>query len=170
MPRIVQEALKHGKMYESKARDMYTNYLKHTLQHDIDVRETGIVIQPNLFWLAASPDGLISDKSDGQKIGLIEIKCPRSKKYDTPEEMLNDKNFYMHLVDGEPRLKMDHANGYYTQIQMAMGLSGLSFCDFIVYSFKGLILSRTRFDGPYFIELIKRLNKFYKIYMLPEIS
>ena len=49
--------------------------MKFVLKHDINVRESGLVIQPNLFWLAASPDGLVSDHSDSRKGGLIEIKC-----------------------------------------------------------------------------------------------
>ena len=64
MSYIVKENFKHGKIYESVAREIYKNYMKYTLKHGIDIRETGIVIQPNLFWLAAGPDGIISDKSD----------------------------------------------------------------------------------------------------------
>ena len=84
--------------------------------------------------------------------------------------MLNDEKFYIHYLDGEPQLKIEHSNGYYTQIQMAMGLAGLSFCDFIVYTFKGMIIARTSFNSNFFEDLIKRLNWFYKNYMLPELA
>ena len=36
--------------------------MKFVLKHDINVRETGLLIQPNLFWLAANPDGLVSER------------------------------------------------------------------------------------------------------------
>ena len=78
MKKKFPKALKHGKSHEPTARD-YTQYLKFVLMHDINVRETGLVVQPNLFWLAASPDGLVSDHSDSRKVGLIEIKCPKLK-------------------------------------------------------------------------------------------
>ena len=71
----LKDALKHGKLHELTARQNYTQYMKFVLKHDINVRESGLVIQPNLFWLAASPDGLVSDHSDSRKGGLIEIKC-----------------------------------------------------------------------------------------------
>ena len=56
------------------ARENYTRYLKFVLKHDINVLETGLVIQPNLSWLAASPDGLVSDYSDSIRVGLTEIQ------------------------------------------------------------------------------------------------
>ena len=66
-----------------------------------------------------------------------------------------------------PELKKDHSHGYYSQIQMAMGLCGLSLFNFVVYTFKGMIISRTLFDQSYFEELVTKLNNSYKKYMLP---
>ena len=83
--------------------------------------------------------------------------------------MLREKIFYMHIVDDKPQLKKTHGNGYYTQIQLAMGLAGVKFCDFIVYTFKGMIISRTAFDEEYFEKLVLKLNMFYKQYMLPKL-
>ena len=34
-------------------------------------------------------------------------------------------------------LKKELSYGYYTQIQMAMGLAGVTYCDFLVLSLKG---------------------------------
>ncbi len=73
------------------------------------------------------------------------------------------------MEDGVPVLKKDHSNGYYSHIQMAMGLSGAPFCDFIVYKFKGMIIAKTPFNNEYFINLTQKLNSFYKNYMLPKI-
>ena len=56
--------------------------------------------------------------------------------------MLNMRMEYQYL-------KKDHPNGYYTQIQMAMGFSQITFCDFIVYTFDGMIIIRTQFDEDY---------------------
>ena len=38
--------------------------MKFHLNKNIDVREIGLVLQPKLFWLTASPDGLVSDKTN----------------------------------------------------------------------------------------------------------
>ena len=130
--------------------------MKFKLKH-VSGRETGIMIQPLLCWLAASPEGLITDESITPILGLIEIKCPFSKRNVHPQYMLKVKNFYVELRDGMLHLKEEHSNGYHSQIQMAMGLSQLKFCDFIVYSFKGMIIIRIPFREICFIKLTEKL-------------
>ena len=44
------------------ARQIYIDVMKFKLKHNVSVRETGIVIQPLLYWLVASPNGLITDE------------------------------------------------------------------------------------------------------------
>ena len=92
--------------------------------------------------MAASPDGLVSDKSneDARQIGLIEIKCPKSKKSGKINDQVHDQSFYVKYEDGVPVLKKEHPNCCYTQIQIAMRLSQIKFCDFIVYTFDGIII------------------------------
>ena len=43
------------------------------MKRNIFLREAGLVIQPLLFWLGASPDGLIYDKEYSDHPGLFEI-------------------------------------------------------------------------------------------------
>ena len=107
------------------------------------------------------------DRNLGQQPGLIEIKCPKSKKSVAPADLLKDKSFYVELKDGQPKLKESHE--YYSQIQMAMGLSGVSYCDFVVYTFAGLIIARTPYDHDRFLQIMLRINSFYKQYMLPKL-
>ena len=52
---------------------------------------------------------------------------------------------------------------------MAIGLPGASLSDFVVYTFKGLIIVRTNFDNEYFLDLVDKLNSFYNAYMLPKL-
>ena len=52
------------------------------------------------------------------------------------------------------------------QIQLAMALSGFDTCDFVVYTFKGLIIVRTEFYVSYFESVIQKLNSFYEKFML----
>ena len=72
-----------------------------------------------LYWLAVSPDGLIIDESGTPIFGLIEIKCPFSKRNLYSLDMLKDNNFYVELRDGMPHLTEQHSNGYCSQIQMS---------------------------------------------------
>ena len=50
-----------------------------------------------------------------------------------------------------------------------MGLAGASFCDFVVYTFGGIIISRLDFDHTYFVDLMQKINSFYRTYMLPKL-
>ena len=164
LPKTVKDAMSHGKQYEPVARKLYENVLNYQLYRCCTVRETGCVIQPNLPWLLASPDGLVVDP-DG--IGLIEIKCPKSKANHTFDEMLSDKSFYIGKNnDGNLFLKKTHSYGYYSQIQMAMGLSCVQFCDFVVYTFTTMIIIRIPFDKEYFTNLVIKLNLYYDKYLL----
>ena len=93
-----------------KHRQLTDKMIKFKLKHIVSVGETGIVIQPLLCWLAASPEELITDESITPILGLIEIKCPFSKRNLHPQDMLKDKNFYVELRDGMPHLKEEHSN------------------------------------------------------------
>ena len=114
-------------------------------------------------WLQAGLVGLVSDKSNEgvRQTELIEIKCPKSEKNSKISDLVHDQSFYVKYEGGVPVLKKDHPNGYYTQVQMAMGLSQKIFCDFIVYTFDGMIIIRAQFDKDYFLSLLQELNSFY---------
>ena len=34
--------------------------MRYKLNRDVKIRETGLVIQPNLYWVAASQDGMVN--------------------------------------------------------------------------------------------------------------
>ena len=94
------------------------------LRHFVLVRETGLVIQPSLFWLAASPDGLVAYQTSDKKL-LLEIKCPHTKRHISPIGFFQDPNFYVNLENGKPVLKKSSSTEYYSQIQLAMRLQVL---------------------------------------------
>ena len=124
--KTMEANFKHGHKYESIARTEYTKLMKEKLKREVIVRATGTVVQPNLYWLAASPDGMVSDPNDPNVLGLLEIKCPISKRDILPADLVKDEKFYVRMDGSTPYLNKKHA--YYTQIQMAMGLSGVKFC------------------------------------------
>ena len=82
--------------------------MKFKEKRHLIVQETGIVINPCIFWLGASPDGLVYDSNSVEPVDLLEIKCPEQKKNSTPEEAMADEKFYGKLVNGKPVLKSSH--------------------------------------------------------------
>ena len=72
---------------------------------------------------------------------------------------MEDELFYIELVYGKPNLKKDHHLGYYTQVQLVMGFCGLQWVDFVVYLFKGIIITR----------VVCKANTFYVKWILPQL-
>ena len=65
------------------------------MKRNIFLREVGLVIQPLLFWLGASPDGLIYDKEYSDHPGLLEIKYPSNRRNSSLADLLKDQSFYL---------------------------------------------------------------------------
>ena len=100
----------------------------------MEVRPARFVIQPNLFWLVAVPSGLISDKNIPEQFGIVRIKCPRARRNFDSFVLLQDSSFCEKKLDTDLLcLKQKHADGYYEEIQMCMGLSGISYSEFVYY-------------------------------------
>ena len=72
---------------------------------------------------------------------------------------------FMENKDGKPFLKRGHI--YFDQVQGLMGISGARWCDFIVYTSKGLSVDRIKFDQDYWNTLCGKLCDYYFKYFLP---
>ena len=135
--------------------------MNYKINRPVKIREAGIIIQSQLFWLGTSPDGVIFDKKI-QEIGLLEIKCPHNKGNLSIESIITDKTFYIALSkDKKPYLKKEHHFDYYTQIQVPMRLAGLKWCHFAVYVYSGMIVVKVYFDRDYFQSVIDKMNHYY---------
>ena len=160
-PDLVKKKLKHGAHFEPVARDKYMEILKFQESRPIRVREIGLVVNPVLFWLGCSPDGLVFDGSISLPFGCLEIKCPENMKNLTPTQVMKDLSFYIEMKDGKPVPKKNHSLGYYSQIQFQMGITQLTWVDFVVYFFKGIIITRVQFDEIHFRSLVSKSTDFY---------
>ena len=120
--------------------------MRFYLNRDVQLRETGFVIQAHLPWIVATPDGLISDASNNNDaIEILRILCPRSWRNSEIEDILSDPNFFIEESKGVLVLKRDHHEGHFTNCQLQMGLCGESFCDIVVFVFNGMIIMRIYF-------------------------
>ena len=131
---------------------------------------SGFVLEEYPF-LGASPDAAVYDPSLQDPFGLAEIKCPYSFRYVTPAEACSKSNFFCTLkTDGatpQPNLKDSHP--YYAQVQGQMGVTQRKWCDFIVYTEKGLSIQRIQFDNSFWRDLVATLEDFYDNCLAPEI-
>ena len=129
--------LKHGRDNEIKARNAY---IDHTNRN---VRECGLVVNPSIPWLGASPDGLIFDQLTNS-LGILEIKCPYSHRLCTVQEAAASSNFFASMVGSVVMLK--RSEKYYFQVHGGMALARVHWCDFVIYTFKNYTIERIRFD------------------------
>ena len=92
----------HGTQNETKARNAYT------AGTGFNVRCCGLVVNPSLPWLGASPDGLVHDPSE-PSFGLLEVKCPYTQRLSSVKEAAD---FFCSLREGKVTLKQSHKHCY----------------------------------------------------------
>ena len=75
-----------------------------------------------------------------------------------------DVNFPCSIVNGVPKLKTNDKQGYYAQIQGQLVLSGLPWCDFVIYlsGTHSVFVERINFDPTYWNNtLLPKLTLLY---------
>ena len=78
------------------------------------------------------------------------IKCPYKFREHTIAEACCNKQFYCELVPQAGgshsliQLKKNHS--YYSQIQGQMAITEITWCDFVIYTTKDLLVERLAFD------------------------
>jgi len=147
-------ALEYGKDMEAPARDEYIKKTGH------EVLETGFWTRSDYPWLGGSPDGIVVDKTLGQK-GLLEIKCPYSARTMTIKEYISEKKSkaYLRYVGGQ--IVLDKGHNYYYQMQGCMFILNLPWCDFVVRTEKDMFIERIPRNPDFISNMVSRLAEFY---------
>ena len=136
-------AISHGKGKEKVARTIYARKMQQQVP-GFAIFDAGISVHPKFPYLGATPDGKVFDPSSSSKFGLLEIKCPYSKR---------GADFF---------LKKTHS--YYAQVQGQLALTGLPWCDFCVYlaDSNEMCVDRIHFDSDYWEnDLLPKLKNFF---------
>ncbi len=135
------------------------------------VMAAGFFIQREHEWLGASPDNWVIDPdNESGNTGLAEYKCPYAAREMTPQEAVEKKlgPFCLEKSDGSFRLKMKHK--YFHQVQGQMAVTGMPWCDFVVWTPHGLHVERIFFDKAVWDQrMFPKLQKFFDDAMLPEL-
>ena len=142
--------------------------------NDFLVQNSGLIVNPQIPFLGASPDGKVIDPGFIFPHGLLEIKCVFRDSHKTIQEKCADTSFYL-KKEGDD-FQMNHETSeqgkkYYAQIQMQLALIGLPWCDFCVFmsGSKEMAVVRVYFDKKQWDENIGHLGKFYLDYVIPYI-
>ena len=104
-----------------------------------------------------------------QPYGFLEVKCPYSHREKTPVEACATSGFCC-VVDSTGQLRLRDNYKYYAQVQGQMAIGERPWCDFVVFTMKGLSVERISFNLDYWTNtLLPKLVSFYDNCVAPEI-
>lgn len=154
--------VQHGRDYERIAVSKYSSYTKKN-DHKVTVYISGLVINQDVPFLGCSPDGNVIDPIFHPQFGILEVKCPYNYREVTPKEAANvDCSFCLQFTDTAiPALHLRKDHGYYNQVQGQITITGAHWCDFVVYTFKGIFVEIIPFDEAFWCNMLTKLRQFY---------
>jgi len=103
-----------GCKHEKAAKDMYfkNQYKNH---QNLEIRDSGLCINPEWPFIGASPDGIISCQCHGK--GVFEVKRPYCHRDDTIECAVNKDAKCCLQKHDDGSIHLDHEHAYYYQVQ-----------------------------------------------------
>lgn len=145
------QAMIHGTKTEPEAREWYRNKFQK------EVREVGLAVSGQYPGLGASVDGLVLNE-DGQVDGMIEIKCPQSMyaPLEDPRRMPPFKREDQEYIRGYENIWASH----FCQMQGCLGILGLPWCDYVVYS---------SLERKIYVRRIYYVQKYWTDFLLPRL-
>ena len=145
---------------EDQAQQQYIDEISH--QHEyLRCEPCGLVVNPRYPHLGASPDGIVTCNCCGT--WLLEIKCPYSGRNSHPDVLCGERDSFLNSKG------LIHTHKYYTQILGQLLLCDKQYCDFVVWTTKGLIIERIHIDVRFTEKLLNKLTQFYVEKLLPNI-
>ncbi|KAL1479873.1 hypothetical protein MTO96_051521 [Rhipicephalus appendiculatus] len=153
---------RYGIANEAVAAVRYEEVLK-AMGHNVTVSTCGLLLNPAFPWLGASPDRIVYDPLE-LSYGVVEIKCPYSLR-DTKGDDLVGLSFCSELTDTGPKLSREHH--YYSQLIGQMGVSELSWGDFVIFSKNFILIERVRLNKNEWEVMKGKLQNFYFSTLLP---
>ena len=152
-----------GKFYEPMAVSNYEKYFK-SHGYDIKVKPCGLVINEQNYILGASPDDKVRLNDS---YGILEVKCSEEyKNVDSKDVCFISKNPCIRYCKNSKKITICKTSIYYDQVQMQLALTCQSFCDFIFYAIKGMVIDQAEFVESAWNKLIERVLKLCFNYLL----
>ncbi|KAF4514112.1 UNVERIFIED_CONTAM: hypothetical protein B566_EDAN019091 [Ephemera danica] len=154
---FTSRATTHGIKNECNAFALFVNKIEHEAHCSV-----GLVINPKIPFLGASPDRLI--KVNGE-VCSVEIKCPFKlfDKKQTIKNAYNNADFYINIdiSTNTPFLKKNHE--YYSQVQGQLLICNLKTAYFVVFvPPKDIEWLRVHRDEEHISTMLQSLQELYQ--------
>ena len=159
---------KNGLLQERSTIEEY-KLKKAEESENVIVESSGLIIDKEHPYLAASPDGIVTS-STGEK-GLIEIKNLVHSKPINLYQAAKSSSFCLINKNGVLHLKQNH--NYYHQCQGLLNVCGFEWIDFVVRTLNPyqMIIHRIYRDEELWNNtMLPKLKAFYFTCLLPEIA
>jgi len=141
-------------------------YCQQMISHANFTCETsGLVINPELPHMGATPDGMIHCDCCGD--GVVEVKCPFCARECASLKECVDSRFC--LEDSNGKLQLKHSHAYYYQVQTQLLVSNREFADFVVWSEHDVHIERIEPDVELWELLKSKSRAFFYRAILPEL-
>ncbi|KAG8180999.1 hypothetical protein JTE90_024747 [Oedothorax gibbosus] len=155
------KAIAWGCQHEKDAKGEYIKM--HMLKYEeFQFSNCGLMISTEKPFLGASPDGLVSCACCGQ--GCIEIKCPYCIRDCDVDSSLKHACLDKHSNS----LTLSKKHAYYYQVQIQIFVSQRHYCDFVLWTNKGLHVERILPDLEFCSVMCKKAEQFFQMVLLLE--
>lgn len=119
----------------------------------------GIVIHPDAPWLGALPHGLVYDPKEDPRYGLVHVKCRQLRSF-----MGCGFLAFKYGV-----LQLKKTNSLYWHVQGEMMITGMSWCDLLVFSKEDILVQRIYRDENIISSMKRKLDNFFFCHYLPRL-
>lgn len=164
-PCVQTKAMWEGIKNEKLAVTEYVKKMQEDGHCDLKVEDCGFFVSKHHGFIGASPDGLVTDPSIENPLGVIEVKNITVKDSEDLSIALVRKSICK--KDG----MVNKRHMYYYQMQQQLYVVNRTWCDFVVRGSNGeLYCKRVPYDPTWWIEKLANLESFYDSYILPELA
>ncbi|XP_070761910.1 uncharacterized protein [Enoplosus armatus] len=174
---IQTRAMSWGVQMEAEVVRRYQRLKSTALGQSVLVQNCGLFIDAQRPWLAASPDGIVTDSRTGQWLLCLEVKCPFKHRHRRVEDACrDDPAFCLEIQDqdrqepgGSPVYHLKTSHSYFTQIQCQLAVTGLRRADLAVFTMEEMAIVPVTFDPDLWEETVSKLEVFYRDAVLPHL-
>ena len=173
-------ACAYGLAMEPVAAQLYKQQLQLPIDiESIKLHRVGLCLSAKESWIAASPDYIVEQLGSGSRVAthgdgkyLVEVKSfVRVPNVYTFQELLDFRGSsylpYYFDEEGKCCIKRDHK--HYFQIQCQLYVTGLSYCDLVMFYNEYIQVVRVDFDKTHWDSIIfPELYAFYFRFIVPE--
>lgn len=159
-------SIKYQRKNKKKALNVYLKQALVENHENFEYKESGLIINGDYPYFAASTDGLVSCNCHGK--GCVEIKCFKALESCQSFEILTRKPKNILNKVGETFLpERDHE--LYYKLQMQIHLSEVEYCELVIWSPVHTLILRVDADTAFWNESKERALKFHQEVIMPEL-